>query len=94
MKRMTIVSSVLWGLLFLSKEIPRLFPNPPLTALYRVENPLRRPGSTQPPKVCMLSLPGGEIGGNCRPSSLKARVLFVADGAPKSVNVIKRCECC
>lgn len=64
-----------------------------LIILYRVDNPVWRPGSNVPPKVCMLSSPPRETGGKCRPMSIEKKVLYANNGALKTVNVIKRCKC-
>ena len=64
-----------------------------LIILYRVDNPLWRPGSNVPTKVCMLSSPPRESGAKCRSMSFKEKVLYADNGALKSVNVIKRCKC-
>ncbi|KAL9952908.1 hypothetical protein ACROYT_G040237 [Oculina patagonica] len=61
--------------------------------LHWVDNPLWYPGSDVPSKVCMLSSSPGETGGKCRSRSFGAQVLFAEHGAPKTVNVIKRCKC-
>lgn len=61
--------------------------------IHWVDNPVWRPGSNVPPKVCMLSSPPRETGGKCRPMSTEKKVLYANNGALKTVNVIKRCKC-